>query len=235
MQVHSSTTTLYLVRHGQTAWNLEQRFQGQLDEPLDDLGEQQASALAHWLHDQPVRFSAVYSSDLRRAAYTADTIGREIGLTPLLTPEMREIDCGEWAGLTVNEVEARYPGQISEWDEHVDRFTLPGGESIPDVRRRAGAFVRGVAGEHSGESIIVVGHGMVLAALLVDLLQWDLLDVWKHARPIMGNTGVAILLWDQDSHTGTMPTYNTQAHLADLPISQDLWSRPAGRGDPTSA
>jgi broad specificity phosphatase PhoE len=235
VHVPSSNTTLYLVRHGQTAWNLEQRFQGQLDQPLDDLGERQASAVARWLRDQQVEFSAVYSSDLQRAAYTADTIGREIGFTPMLTPELREIDCGEWAGLTVNEVEARYPGQISNWDEHVDSFTLPGGESIPDVRRRAGAFVKGVAGEHTGKSIVVVGHGMVLAALLIDLLQWDLLDVWKRARPIMGNTGLAILLWDQDSRTAAMPTYNSQAHLAGLPISQDLWSRPSGRGDPTNA
>ena len=108
MPIFDGPDQLYLVRHGETHSNRERRFQGQLDVPLSPAGHEQAVALGRWLADRPARFDALYSSDLRRAAQTAETVGAHLGLTPILTPALREIDCGEWQGLTGAEIEARF-------------------------------------------------------------------------------------------------------------------------------
>src|SRR5438874_12863025 len=84
-------TIIYLVRHGLTEWNRERRFQGHLDVPLSVEGRAQAHRLAAWLARQPVSFTALYSSDLARAAETATTIGHTLGLHPRLSPALREI------------------------------------------------------------------------------------------------------------------------------------------------
>jgi alpha-ribazole phosphatase len=234
--VHNDfATTIYLVRHGQTAWNTEQRFQGQVDVPLDELGLRQAAAVADWLHESKVPFAAVFSSNLSRAAVTAGTIADRLGLAAVSSAALQEINCGDWAGMTVSEVERCYPGQIAEWHAHVDRFTLPGGENIPLVLERAGAYLKTVLAAHRGDSIVVVGHGMVLATQIIDLLQWNLVDVWQRSRPIMGNTGVAVLHWDGQTGRASMALYNAQAHLASLPASHDPWSQPGGTVNPVTA
>ena len=107
------STTVYLVRHGHTDWNGEHRIQGHLQVPLNAAGEQQAEAVAQWLRSQPLAFSAVYTSDLMRAAATAHVIARTLGLEAVPRPELREIFCGRWQGMTLQEVEAEYPAQVA--------------------------------------------------------------------------------------------------------------------------
>jgi broad specificity phosphatase PhoE len=165
----SSATTVYLVRHGQTAWNLERRFQGHLDVHLNGAGVGQARALASWMGAQPVTFHAIYSSDLTRAADTARAIGRAVGLSPHLVPELREIDCGEWAGLSIWDVEQRYPGQLKAWHCAADSYTVPGGECVADVQRRAVSFCLDRVRCHKAQNIVVVGHGVVLTAILAGM------------------------------------------------------------------
>src|SRR5216110_2190911 len=92
-------TLVYLVRHGETTWNVERRFQGQLDVELSKTGLRQAEAVARWLAAQPVRFAAIYSSDLQRASRTALSIGAKLGLEPRRDPSLRELNVGEWQGL----------------------------------------------------------------------------------------------------------------------------------------
>jgi broad specificity phosphatase PhoE len=208
-------TTAYLVRHGQTAWNRERRFQGHLDIPLDEAGLQQAAAVAAWLRDQPVSFQAIYSSDLVRATQTACAIGNRVGLAPQLVPALREIHCGQWAGLSAWEVDERYPGQLQRWAATVDRFTLPGGESVPEVQQRAVAFFSDAMQRHEAGTIVIVAHGVVLSTLLIALHRWNLLDAWHDARAKMGNTGVTIVQWDSQTATCTMPLFNSLVHLAD--------------------
>lgn len=218
-------TTLYLVRHGQTVWNLEQRFQGHLDIPLDDLGQRQAEAVATALRARQVPFQAVYASDLIRAAHTAAIIGAPLGLRPIVTPALREIDCGIWAGRSVPEIERQFPGQLQAWNDGVESFTLPGGESIPLVQRRAAAYIRRVIDSGPGQTVAVVAHGMVLTTLLVDLLGWDLRETWHGSRRLMGNTGFSVVIWDPLNGTASLPVYNSLAHLAGFPPSEDGWSR----------
>ena len=100
----------FLVRHGETDWNVEGRAQGQMHVPLNDRGLVQAEAIAARL--RPMRFTAAYASDLRRVTQTAEAImrGRDVPLVTL--PALRERGFGEWEGLTFTEMEARYPGTV---------------------------------------------------------------------------------------------------------------------------
>lgn len=207
-------TLVYLVRHGVTEWNLQKRFQGHLDVPLNREGMAQAEAVGKWLEGLPVRFTALYSSDLTRAMQTAEAISRWLNLTVEPVVTLREIHCGEWQGLSVDEVNARYPGQLDEWYEKVDSYKLPGGESIPDVQARIFAFYEGIVQKHAGEAIVIVSHGAALTALQTAIHDLDLLDTWRSRSTRMGNTGVTAL--SINPYTGKAHTiiHNSAEHLA---------------------
>ena len=115
------TSRVLLVRHGQSEWNAQGRWQGQADPPLSDLGRAQARAAAHSLG----ALDAIYASDLQRAAETAAIISATLGVGPVIVdPDLRERDAGEWSGLTRDEIHVQYPGYLPD-DRH--RAFAPGG------------------------------------------------------------------------------------------------------------
>lgn len=158
-------TELWLVRHGQTDWNLQGRYQGQADPPLNETGLAQAARAAEVLAGG--RYAAIYSSDLVRARVTAEAIGRRLGMAVRIDPRLREINQGAWEGLLVTEIQERYP---VEWEvRQRDRlnFRAPGGgESVQDVAARIWAAVDDLAARHPQESLILVAHGLALATIL---------------------------------------------------------------------
>lgn len=206
-------TLVYLVRHGETDWNVERRFQGQLDVELSKTGIRQAEAVARWLAAQPVRFTALYSSDLKRASRTARIIGAQLDLVPRLNPALREIHVGEWQGLVAAEIEDRFPGKLDEWHRKIDSFTLPGGESIPIVQRRIFAAYREIVTQHPGEAIIVVSHGAALTALMAALHDWDLVETWHTKRARMGNTHVSVASFDHEKREHHIIMMDSGEHL----------------------
>jgi len=143
-------TTLYLVRHGQTAWNLENRCQGHADIPLDATGIAQARGLADALAAH--RIDAIYTSDLQRAHETAAIVAAARGVALTVTRALREIDIGSWSGLTDDEIEQLYG---------MDR---PDGESEDDHRDRIVAAIARIVATHAGEHVLVVAHGQSLEA-----------------------------------------------------------------------
>lgn len=158
-------TEFWLVRHGQTDWNLQGRYQGQADPPLNETGLQQAQAAAERLAGR--RYAALYSSDLERARVTAEIIGRRLGLEVTIDPRLREVNQGAWEGLLVTEIQERYP---VEWEarqrDHL-RFRAPGGgESVQDVAMRIWAAMDDIARLHRDDAVIVVSHGLALATML---------------------------------------------------------------------
>jgi broad specificity phosphatase PhoE len=211
--VTSEQTVVYLVRHGVTDWNLQRRFQGQLDVPLSEEGLEQAEAVAGWLAAQPTAYAGLYSSDLKRAMQTAEAIGERLGLETQPVPELREIHCGEWQGLSVDAVQELYPGALDEWRAKVDCFTLPGGESIPEVQRRTFEFFRRVAAKHAAQAIILVSHGAALSALQTSIYGWDLPETWESGKTRLGNTGVTVLSVDPATGLGTVIVQNSVGHL----------------------
>lgn len=226
----TNETLVYLVRHAQTTWNLERRFQGQLDVPLSEEGMRQAKAVAAWLGGQQVAFSAVYTSDLLRARQTAQPIGERLGLVPQPVQALREIYAGEWQGLLTGEIEQRYPGQLARWYEQAHTFRLPGGETIPEVRARVLAWYLEAVEAHRGEAIVVVSHGMAIRSLLSALNGWDVADTEMMKTAAMGNTGVTVLLTDHGSHQSTLLYHNSLDHLqetAQQPEAEERDNEPA--------
>ncbi|MHB8641805.1 MAG: histidine phosphatase family protein [Gaiellaceae bacterium] len=148
-------TEFLLVRHGETDWNRERRFQGHADEPLNELGREQARDLAHELARE--RIDAIYSSDLARARETAEIVAERVGVPVVTDPALREIDVGEWQGLTWPEIEQRFPEGTRNWHER--GWGWEQGESYEDLDARVVTRLREIAAAHPDERICVVGHG----------------------------------------------------------------------------
>jgi probable phosphoglycerate mutase len=145
-------TTILLARHGETDWNLQGRFQGWADPPLNETGRAQARSLAEQLAEVP--FDAVYSSDLRRAHETALIVAEPHAVPVVVDPGLREIDVGSWSGLTRPEIDARFPGA-----DHHD------GETREEHLSRVLEAVERIARAHPGERILIVSHGGSLRTL----------------------------------------------------------------------
>jgi len=157
-------TTIILVRHGTTAWNHERRYQGQLDIPLDQTGEQEAIVVAQRLKNE--KLDAIYSSQLSRAARTAEIIADELGgkLTVKTIVGLQEIDTGTWSGFTPPEAQKKFPEQFVafEKDKNLPRG---GGESRDQLQTRTVAAVSQIAREHPGGTVVAVTHGAVIKVL----------------------------------------------------------------------
>jgi len=143
-----------LWRHGQTIWNVERRFQGQTDIPLDDTGEAQAEYAARRL--ATLRPDVIFSSDLTRAAGTAAPLAKLTGLAVILDKDLRERSGGSWEGLTDREIAERYPAERASWNP-------PDGEPTTAVADRVGGALRRVADNVAdGGLAVVVSHGAAL-------------------------------------------------------------------------
>lgn len=147
-------TTLLLVRHGETDWNREGRWQGHSDTHLNDSGREQAARLAAELDGIDV----VYSSDLARARETADILAAPLEHPVHLDARLRERSFGSWEGKTASEIEAEFPGEHARWLAGEG----PGAqdaEPFADFEARVQGFVEEVLRHHSDETVLVVAHG----------------------------------------------------------------------------
>ena len=169
-------TTLVLVRHGETDWNRERRFQGRADQPLNEAGRDQARALAKLLHDEPV--SALYTSPLRRASETAEILAETFGLQAKPLDALLEIDVGAWEGLTIDEVRAMHPKQADEdwrsgWDD---------GETYEELSKRVVPALMELGLKHEGNQVLAVTHAGPLRAAIAASMRLS----YDDARPLIG-------------------------------------------------
>lgn len=157
-------TQFCLVRHGQTDWNLEGRYQGQSDVPLNEKGRAQAKALAEQLKGQT--FAAIFSSDLMRARDTAEAIANQLGLPVQIEPRLREINQGEWEGVLVADIKARYAEIWSQRTMDPANVRPPGGETVSEVAERVYAALDDIARRYPRENVLVVSHGLSIATAI---------------------------------------------------------------------
>jgi broad specificity phosphatase PhoE len=154
-------TMLLLARHGQTDWNLERRWQGHADPPLNETGRAESRALAASLAGRGLE--RVYSSDLARARETAELVASALELELRLDPRLREVDVGEWSGLTSAEVEARFPDGYRRRYEGQTGWEQ--GELFEAMAARVEAAVLSIAATDTDSRLLVVTHGGPLRAL----------------------------------------------------------------------
>jgi probable phosphoglycerate mutase len=148
-------TIIVLVRHGETDWNRDNRFQGRADPSLNDVGRSQARELAAQLAGEPV--AALYSSPLRRAHETARILGESLALEVRTSAALMEVDVGSWSGLTRTEIEVRFPAGYRRWLDYGHGWD--GGETYDELGARVVASLLDIASAHPGERVLAVTHG----------------------------------------------------------------------------
>jgi probable phosphoglycerate mutase len=189
-------TRIIAIRHGETAWNVDTRLQGQLDVPLNQRGQAQAQRAALAVaQEAPQR---IYSSDLQRARDTAAALAQATGLPLLLDAGLRERHFGLWQGHTYAEVEQGWPTQSERWRRREPAFGPEGGETLQAFFDRVVATASRLAAQHPGQTVVMVAHGGVLDCLYraATHIALDAPRTWE-----LPNTGVNRLLWTGESFT----------------------------------
>ncbi len=171
-------TEMWLVRHGQTDWNLRGIYQGQSDIPLNETGIAQARKLAASL--SRVHFAAIYSSDLMRAYHTASIIAEVQGLPVQTDPRLREINQGVWEGQTIEAVREKYQPDFSRNPKYISTPRAEGAESLEQVIRRMVAAANEYHAKHNGGRLLLCTHGLSAAALYAVASQIPLVDVVRY-------------------------------------------------------
>ncbi len=199
-------TRIVAVRHGETAWNVDTRIQGQLDIPLNDTGRWQAARLGAALAEEGVQ--AIYSSDLLRAHETAQAISRATGVPIVTDTGLRERGFGDFEGHTWLEIEARWPEGAQRWRKREPDYQPGGhGESLTTFYARCTGTAARLAAAHPGQTVVMVAHGGVMdcfyrAASRVDLLtprSW-LLGNASVNRLLYTPEGFTLVGWSDTSH-----------------------------------
>ncbi len=215
-------TTIYLIRHGETDWNRDGRWQGHVDIPLNAVGNQQAVRLAAYLCTSNVRFDAIYSSDLTRAYQTAWHIGAAMSVPVELLPPLREIDLGVWSGLTREQIRQSYPVEYTLLEKGED---IPRGnaETLAMLRTRVVGVIEAMVAQHRGRTLAFVSHGGSIRMMLGYVC--DTFDLAATPCRHIGNTSLSVL--HHETNKGWLVvSCNEMPHLANTDIAPDLMAVP---------
>lgn len=184
---------IYLIRHGQTAWNKTKIFRGRRDVPLDEQGRLEAASAAKALHGIP--FGCIYTSPLARARQTAGTIADGRGVELLADEAFTDIDYGEWTGYSDVEARQKFPELYRLWKESPHLMRFPGGESLDNVRHRAAPRLIELAqrcASQTRQPVALVSHRVVLKLLLCEAKGLDNSHFWAVKLDTGGDLGAGI-------------------------------------------
>jgi broad specificity phosphatase PhoE len=175
---------VYLIRHGETDWNVEKRCQGFSDSELNATGRRQAEAIGK--HLSKVRLSGIYSSTLKRAYDTASAIARYHSVQVKPLDELRELNQGEFEGLTLTELVENHSDFLAKWFREPADVRLPGGETLREMQERAWAALEKIIEANSDGSAAVVSHNLCNLSLLCRILNLDLTDFRRLHQDVAG-------------------------------------------------
>jgi broad specificity phosphatase PhoE len=203
---------LLLVRHGETEWNRQGRFQGQIDVPLNDNGRQQAAQAGEFLKSVQIDFAI--SSSMSRPKETAEIILKHHPDVQLTTrDDLREISHGLWEGKLEAEIEQGYPGLLHQWQLHPETVQMPEGENLQQVWDRAIAGWNAIVESYSGQNctVMVVAHDAINKAILCYIAGLGPESFWNFKQ---GNGAVSVI--DYPNGAGNAPilmAMNITTHL----------------------
>jgi phosphoserine phosphatase len=206
---------VYLIRHGQTDWNVQKRWQGSADTPLNEEGQRQALLLGEFMR-QNHHVEYLYSSDLSRAWDTAVTIAEIVGIKPVADMRLRETNVGVFSGHTGDELQKLYPKELLAFRSGQKDFVIPNGESLGQVEARAYEAFYDIMGKTTG-NVALVSHGGWIAALLARL--------FEQVKIHISNTSITTLVevengWRLDSLSVT-PHLDTTLYPQTNPINTE--------------
>lgn len=185
---------IFLIRHGETLWNKETRYQGQLDIPLSKEGEQQAWKLANVFREEKIE--AIYSSDLTRAINTAKIINKFHNKKVAITPLLRELCFGKWEGKTYEELMKEEKDEYTKWLDNPFCLQPPGGESLSELINRVDYILSEMARSHKGnKNILVVTHGGPIKAVISAILGINTEAFFKIK---IGNASITEIVVEED-------------------------------------
>ena len=208
MAPDQQVTRVLAVRHGETAWNVDGRIQGQLDVPLNEMGRWQVHRLALALADE--RVDAVYASDLLRAMQTAQAVARGCAEPIVADAGLRERGFGVFEGLSFAQINERWPELAERWRRRDPEFGAPGGETLNQFYARTIATATRLAEAHPGETIALVSHGGVMDCLYraAARVALDAPRSWQ-----LGNAAINRLLYTPQGFT--LVGWSDTGHLDD--------------------
>ena len=173
-------TSIYLVRHGETAWNREEIFRGRTDVPLNETGMKQAELAGQYFKRMEIH--AIYSSPLSRAWQTAQKISQIYQLKVELLEGIIDMSFGNWEGHPHQEIQKMNGETYRQWVESPHLVKLPGGESLDDVKKRAMAALEEVIRKHPQKAVVLVSHRVVCKVLICAILGIDNSHFWQIAQ-----------------------------------------------------
>ncbi|MFC1908008.1 histidine phosphatase family protein [Chloroflexota bacterium] len=202
-------TEIILARHGETEWNVEGIFRGRIDIELNETGIKQTELLAEYLSD--LKIDAIYSSPLKRVLKTAEVIAGYHKLNIEIAPGLIDFDYGEWQGLPHQEVRDKYRELYAEWTKNPHLVTMPAGESLNDVRKRAIRLVDNIMAEYEG-TVVLVSHRVVNKVLICALLGLDNSHFWDIRQDTCG-----ITTFTYQNERFILTEHNNTSYLKPLP------------------
>lgn len=198
---------IYLIRHGQTDWNLAGRIQGSHDISLNETGRRQAEYLARGMKKRPV--VQIFSSKKKRAMETANAIGASQGVKVIPLDGLEEVEFGLWEGMTWKEIQEKYPEEYKIWQKEPAEITPPGGESRQQVYERVGKAADEIVKRAEG-GVAVVSHGAALAYMLSYMMRKSL---GSHEEIIVENVSISTVEYNKDTGMYTLIELNDTSHL----------------------
>lgn len=203
-------TTLYIVRHGQTVANTENRIAGRANFPLTDLGHAQAACTANFLKDTPL--DAVLSSPLVRAKDTAAPIAGSHGLPLTVVPDLAEVNFGKLEGMLLTEAAPIYPDVLEAWHNHIADADFPGGENMRGVAVRARQVIRDILTAYPEKRVCIVTHGALIKFILAFIKDMPLEEL--DSVHYVNNASVTTVAYENGKFT--VCAENQSDHMGDL-------------------
>lgn len=206
---------LILVRHGESEWNRINRYQGQNDPPLSELGRKQAEAIAKRLSDEQI--AVIFTSPLLRAAHTGDAIASFHPSIPVIREHaITEIDHGDWSGCYASDIAARWPDGLREWRETPTRSQMPNGESFSNVLKRVLDFRDRIVSEYAGKTVVIAAHDVI-----VKILAADALGMHMDRMNTIWAANAALNVLDYSARIPILVCLNDTGHLGELAVRRE--------------
>ena len=182
------TNTIYIVRHGQTEWNLLGKTQGHGNSDLTPKGIEQAELLADSMTKYPIDY--IYSSDLGRAYQTAEIIGNKLSIEVEKTEALREMNFGTWEGRIIKDIIEEDPELYKMWRNEPHLAKIPQGETLSQIKERTDAFIKEINEKYDGKHIVLVTHSLCARIMLLSFLDSSVQNIYRINQ---GNTALNII------------------------------------------